>query len=376
MKLNPVVTALSAAVVLWSATAQSAPTYSAITLDPLGADFNIPSKINGSGQIVINTYTNKFGSHIYGTLLYSGGVMTDLGNLGGSSYSRAYGINDNGQVVGESSRADGTTHAFLYSGGAMTDLGTLGGSSSLARDINDRGQIVGHSSIADGTNHAFLYDNRAMTDLAPLGENHSGAIGINASGQIVGTYSVPAGGTVGGTYIRSFLYSGGTMTDLGTLGGPNSEATGINDNGQIVGSSSLADGTWHAFLYSGGTMTDLGTLGGSNSRAFGINNHGQVVGESDGGLGSRSGFLYSGDTMIDLNSLIDPLAGIIYSANDINDSGQIAAEGCSTGCFRTLLLSPVPEPEIYIMMLAGLGLIGGMARRQKSMLQRGKAHSA
>ena len=50
--------------------------------------------------------------------------MQDLGTLGGN-YSHAYGINDNGQVVGGSETKDGITHAFLYSNGSMRALNNL-----------------------------------------------------------------------------------------------------------------------------------------------------------------------------------------------------------------------------------------------------------
>ena len=84
-------------------------------------------------------------------------TMTDLGTLGGD-YSRAYGINARGQVVGSSDTASGEDHAFLWEKGTMTDLGTLGGDHSDANGINARGQVVGYSHTASGEEHAFLWE--------------------------------------------------------------------------------------------------------------------------------------------------------------------------------------------------------------------------
>jgi len=38
-----------------------------------------------------------------------------------------------------------------------------------------------------------------------------------------------------------------------------------------------------------------------------------------------------------------------------------------TGLCGALLLSPVPEPEIYLMMLAGVGLLGMKMRRRNNV---------
>ncbi|HXK31377.1 MAG TPA: hypothetical protein VJZ94_01370 [Candidatus Paceibacterota bacterium] len=47
-----------------------------------------------------------------------------------------------------------TTTAPAYE---VIDLGTLGGDSSVAYGINDRGQVVGNSKTSNGSEHAFLY---------------------------------------------------------------------------------------------------------------------------------------------------------------------------------------------------------------------------
>jgi probable HAF family extracellular repeat protein len=81
-------------------------------------------------------------------------TVTDLGTLGVGS--AAYGINSAGQVAGVFYTPT-AEHAFLFSGGTMTDLGTLGGSSSLAYGVNAAGQVVGWASPSGNTAmHAFL----------------------------------------------------------------------------------------------------------------------------------------------------------------------------------------------------------------------------
>ena len=203
---------------------------------------NFAYGVNDSGQIVgyCAWFNCFFGCTYLGDIPYLGtdsGVngFTDLGNLGSMNFSSAYGINNSGQVVGESETASGILNAFLYSGGAMSDLGTLGGSSSTAYGINNNGQVVGYAETAgNAADHAFLYSS-GMIDLGTLGGSSSTAYGINSNGQVVG-YAETAGNAAD----HAFLYSSGAMFDLNNLVNTNTLGTylnvarGINDSGQII----------------------------------------------------------------------------------------------------------------------------------------------
>jgi hypothetical protein len=60
--------------------------------------------------------------------------------------------------------------------------------------------------------------------------------------------------------------------------------------------------------------------------------------------------------MTDLSSILNlPPGSTFYSAAAINNHGQLVGVG-----------TVVPEPETYAMLLAGLGLLGFIARRRKT----------
>ena len=85
--------------------------------------------------------------------------MTDLGSLLIGGNSRAYDINNLGQVVGSSGHP-----GFLWQDGVMTDLNDLippgaGWDIRVARAINDSGQIAGYGYVDLGQGdrtHAFV----------------------------------------------------------------------------------------------------------------------------------------------------------------------------------------------------------------------------
>jgi probable HAF family extracellular repeat protein len=146
--------------------------------------------INANGQVVGADTTN--GKPM--AFLYSNGTMTHLGTLPNYTYgSIAFAINADGQIAGTSYYTNNQyARAFLYSNGTMTDLGMLRGYlQSWAYGINDNGQVVGEVATSSGNSTAFLYNNGTMTDLNKLIDPASGwtlvnANAINNSGQIVG----------------------------------------------------------------------------------------------------------------------------------------------------------------------------------------------
>jgi probable HAF family extracellular repeat protein len=171
------------------------------------------------------------------------------------------------------------------------------------------------------------------------------------------------------------VWNGATATDLGTLGGTESYAAAINTAGQVAGYAYTDSGAYHATVWNGTTATDLGTLGGTHSEARAINTAGQVAGYAyTANNAAQHATVWNGTTATDLNSFLDAStvsAGwVLYQATGINDNGWIVGNAYNSRLFENhaflLSVTAVPEAETYAMMLAGLGLMGFVARRRKN----------
>src|SRR4051794_19341338 len=93
-------------------------------------------------------------------------TVTDLGTLGGNSSTAnsvgGHGVNAAGMIVGSSTTADNSEHAFLYVADKMYDLNALCDLSqsgfkvlSVARVISDSCVIIGDGITTNGDKHAF-----------------------------------------------------------------------------------------------------------------------------------------------------------------------------------------------------------------------------
>jgi probable HAF family extracellular repeat protein len=318
--------------------------YQMTDLGTLGGSNTFARGINNRGEVVGDSEF-KEGVPVRHAFLFSNGILKDLtpaltNTVGPSSF--AFGINNLGIVVG-AARTSGCflgPCAVMWRGGTMTDMG-MGGHESYATGVNDAGQIVFWNFGRHPTNvafwNSFLWENGSVTFLQ--GGFFNETSGINNKRQVIGQ---------GGH--NTSIWENGAWRSVGTLSGEFccSVARGINDSTQVVGDSPAGNNSRHAFLYNDSIkkISDLGTLGGTNSFARSINNLGQVVGYSEitpGDVKNTHAFLYNNGPMIDLNRRVvnNPAGWELIEANGINDAGQIVVNGKRNGEFHAFLLTPV-----------------------------------
>ena len=332
--------------------------YTVTDIGTLGEAPSFGCGINDKGQVVGDSYITG-GVNYHAFLWDKENGIIDLGTTAGN-WSTAYKINNSGISAGSSTiQSDNINkHATIWGiNNKTTNLGTLGGPWSSAYGINDSGKVVG-LSYTDNTfnnSHAFIWDEiNGISDLGLLGGTYSNAENINNQNQVVGysTYTSENGN------VHAFIWNEiNGMTDIGTLG-TNSYARGINDNNEVVGEIILANGISHAFIWNKNDgMRDIGTIENYSTNAMAINNFSQVVGYAWDKDSAYFGFIWDEEELKDLNTLlINPTDYVITIARDINNLGQISAEGYINGEHHAFLLTPVPEQTTLILL--GVGLFG------------------
>jgi uncharacterized membrane protein len=274
--------------------------------------------INDLGQIV-GDFTDNAGTHGF---LDSGGNFTTI-NPPGDTFTTLVGINNRGQILGQSSSLGN----FLYAHGTFTPVVEGLG----PRGINDLGQIVG-GAAGDNGNLGFVYTRGRIATFNVPGASITMGNAINDSGQIVGEY-------LDSTGFHSFLDTRGVFTTIEPPG-QFAIATSINDRGQIAGN--FCDNTGcPGFLDTNGVFTTINMPGAIFTNPESINNRGQIVGLFEDSAGLFGSFLAT------------PINGRAMSA-----------------LAMSAIVSPadaVPEPSTWVMLVlgfAGLGFAGYRTTRK------------
>lgn len=394
-------------------------------LESFGSTSNNAVSINNSGQVLV---TYQWPAHRDGDLIthpecYPCSYLSGDNGVGiVSTYAKAFGgagivpskVNDSGQITGttyisDTSYPEGLKITAFVTGPdgiGKTDIVAPGDGPTYGRTINNSGQVAGFFGTDKFfiTSTAYIYINykpfitgpngTGFTDLSSLSGQNLRLSDINSTGQLVGSVDSSALGSE-----RHAFYTdpdGTGLHDLGTFGGNSASARAINDSGDIVGNYSISgkdiDGNYpisenyRAFYidHTDHVMTDLGTMGGDGSFVHDINNIGQIIGVASNKYNINEAFLYTNSVMVNLSHLDVVINNGWTDLNPsaINDHGQIVGSGKHNGIAQPFFLtvtddktffdnyvpvplSPVPEPQTYAMLLAGLGLTGFMARRRK-----------
>lgn len=367
--------------------------YDIVDAQTINADSSVGTGINGAGELT-GYYRQKDLSYAY---IYrydattQAPAMLDL-NAGSGSSGNAinihqqiagfYGMVDEGALHGYASFFS-TDGLFYDPSNGLTRISPLGFAPPVSMEfinptdeqqllgngINDNGVAVGISSYNSSAFpppahiHAATYDSKTAADLDKDNAWDSAALSINDFGSVVGTIGAQTSSYAGVFSPTRKIFDTGTFS---------SAATSINNYGDIVGFRLLFPAC-HSVVFLGlpKNSTDIPAVGRfGDDIANSINNTGEIVGSyrtaqveefnsSSYSPQDYSAYVYnlenSGETY-DLSKKIDSSFGWnIYTAQAVNDAGQITGTGLRNGYQHAYLATPffrqadaTPHPTLEV----------------------------
>jgi hypothetical protein len=266
----------------------------------------------------------------------------------GPTNTELYGINDLGQMVGETG-----AHAFVITNGVLSflDIGAGPQTASGATDINNKGDIVGFRrdppdfvqkgfvKTADGTLYTVVYP----------GIRHDTMSGINVDGLAVGS-AADGFGDVTFTWTPAT----GPVPVPEFPGGYGTSLAGINNAKVAVGTfASPGDPSGGSFirpLTRGGRPSRFACPNASSVGLLGINDQGAVVGEYGDAAGHGNHSFYTPNIR-----LLDPVPDFVRTARDVTADSETLARGgrdvqgiVADGVSQVLLRIPVASAGLPV----------------------------
>jgi probable HAF family extracellular repeat protein len=192
-------------------------------------------------------------------------------------FTTPLGINNNGDIVGFCHDNVGPIETgFLRSkSGSLSQFTAPGATSTVANGVNDFGQIVGQSSGISGT-FSFIRSpdgTQYQNILPPTTEALVQAVAINNSLKVVGHFTDNSGQ-------HAFLWDNGQFTELRVPGASNSNVRQLNNNDQALMFATVA-GIGSHYLYSDGNYLRINNPEGYTwQNVIALNDDGELAGSA------------------------------------------------------------------------------------------------
>ncbi len=321
-----------------------------------GADAFYPYDVNDLGVVAgqLWFFANNSGHAAY----WDASGIHDVGVPDGFVTTIALGINNHGHMaVNASDEHLISSRGYRYDGSSLQDIGSLGGQFVGVNGINESGQIVGGSTRADEFYfHAFLQDSSGIHELFPdeVDRSSQGNF-VTDTGYVAGYF---------GPDLDDFLLIDGEFLVPRLLNpGVTVHIQGLNSDGVAVGSVQYGGDLVHAAIFIDGVYEDLNglveeypiTLFAANY----INDHGVIIATN-----------VRGEHVVIENGKVTPLIDLFEPdsgwsnvfATNLSDAGHIIGIGDFNGAEdQAFILSPVVVPEPASVVLALVALLGARA---------------